>query len=300
MARSQNAAVSRRRIRSRLRALRGETKKTQREVALALDWSPTKLMRIEGGRVGISTTDLKAILTYYGLTDEGQVTDLVETARVSRSNTLAGTYRSALSKEFAEFLENEEAARIIRHFETGVIPGPLQTEDYSRAILTNYADGRLSSDVIEQRVEARLARRELILQSDGPEAFFILDEAALWRSVGAESGNRAVMAQQLEDMMETARHPNITIQIMPFGLGAYPAMRQPFVILEFEEAADDDLLYLEGPEEELVIYDDPGRTEPYLHNFYDMEGKATSPDKAPESLEKALTIYRKGGVGIAV
>ena len=299
MTRSQNAAVSRRRIRSRLRALRSETKKKQREVADALDWSPTKLMRIEAGRVGISITDLRAILGYYGVTDEAEVESLVETARISRSNTLANTYHASLSKEFAEFLENEEAASVIRQFESSLIPGPLQTEEYARAVLTALGSPKVSEEIIERRVEARLARRELIRQQDGPEAFFIIDEAALRRKVGAESQMSSVMLHQLEDLAEAANHPNITIQVMPFESGAYSAMRQSFVILEFEDASDDVLLYLEAAEQELLYYDDSARTVPYLDKFYEMEEKATPPGKAPDVLDKVIAAYRKGGLGIA-
>ncbi|GAA0517121.1 transcriptional regulator [Paractinoplanes deccanensis] len=302
MARRRNAAVSRRRIRSKLRTLRSATQETQRDVADALDWSTAKLMRIEGGRVGISTTDLKALLAHYGVTDETELAQLAELARISRTSTLAATYGPALSKEFAEFIENEEAARIIRQFEPKLIPGPLQTEDYARAILTAYAEEYVSRQIIEQRVFARLARRDQILQTDGPEAFFIIDEAALWRWIGAESGHgtlhSSVMIRQLEDMLDVIKHPNVKVQFMPFRAGAYRAMGGPFVVLEFDEPSDDNLLYLENPEVSLLYYENAERTEPYLRYFQDMETKATPVDKAADAINAVLRTYREGGFGI--
>ncbi|MGH3765719.1 MAG: helix-turn-helix domain-containing protein [Pseudonocardiaceae bacterium] len=59
--------------------------RTQRQVAQAMDWSLSKVLRIETGAVGISTTDLRALLTYYGTKDEQQIEELVELARIART-----------------------------------------------------------------------------------------------------------------------------------------------------------------------------------------------------------------------
>ena len=299
MTRNRNAAVSRRRIRSLVRHLRAQTNETQRDVADALDWSTAKLMRIEGGRVGVSTTDLRALLSHYGITDNAELDKYAEIARVSRSSTLAGQYRDALTKEFAEFLENEEAARIIRQYEPKLIPGPLQTENYARAILTTYMSAEDSDEIVEKRVQARLARRGQLLQPEGPEVYFVIDEAAIWRWIGAETGHKSIMVRQLEDMLDIVKHPNVTIQFVPFAVGAYTAMRGPFVILEFDEPGDDNLLYLENPGGSMNYYENPERTEPYLQAFQDIENKATSPDQADYVIDRALEIYRSGGLGIA-
>src|SRR3569833_3658714 len=88
--------VQRERLTAELQRLRRDAKKTQEEVARALDWSASKLIRIEGGSVRISTTDLFALLRHYGVTDEEQTTQLVTLARGARARGWWTPYRGHL------------------------------------------------------------------------------------------------------------------------------------------------------------------------------------------------------------
>jgi transcriptional regulator with XRE-family HTH domain len=83
----QGPTVGRRRLRSALRRAREDAGLTQEQVAAAMDWSLSKLIRIEAGTVSISTNDVKALLNYYQMTDGSQVADLVALARVARRRT---------------------------------------------------------------------------------------------------------------------------------------------------------------------------------------------------------------------
>lgn len=94
---------------------------------------------------------------------------------------------------------------------------------------------------IQQRVEARLKRQDLLAQDDRPPFHCILDEGALRRHVGA-----AVMRAQLERIITVARLPKVTFQLIPLDAGAHQAMDSTFVILEFEEPMVNDVVYVEG------------------------------------------------------
>lgn len=281
----QNAALSRRRLRSALREMREALEATQREVCEALDWSTAKLMRIEGGKTGVSTTDLRALLSHYQVTDKGTVATLTELARASRVPTLGNKYKGSVTEQFAEFLDFEEAATVIRHFETQLIPGPLQTRRYAEAVLRAYARAGDSEEVVATRVAARMARKELYAAPDGPEAHFIIDEAALMRLPGRpELGSQ--MLDQLDHMLEMASYPNVEIQVVPFEVGIYPGLRGPFVHLEFGLATDSDLLYLENPDGEIIIRDDSLHVAPYLEAFEALSHIATSPADLSPTLER--------------
>jgi transcriptional regulator with XRE-family HTH domain len=297
MSGGQRPAVSRRRLRNELRKLRLNAYKTQREVAESLDWSPMKMLRIENGQVGVSTTDLRALLASYGVTDAAEIERLSDLARMSRLRTLSNSYSDTLSRAFAEFLENEEAASLVRHYETRLIPGPLQTDEYARVILQNYVGGDVSAEVIEGRVNARLERKELYIQEGGPQAYFIIDEAALWRRVGAESGHSRIMVDQLHHLIEMAEHPNISIQIVPFHLGAYRAMETSFVVLEFEDPAEDDVLYLEE-HNSMIVHDSPERILPFLQIFWDLENAATEPHDLSRVIEGVISQFQAQSFGI--
>ncbi len=86
--------VQRTMLTTELKKIRRDLDLNQDEVAAALEWSPSKLLRIEGGGVGITTTDLRALLSYYGLTDPDQVGEFVELARGARRRGWWTSYKS--------------------------------------------------------------------------------------------------------------------------------------------------------------------------------------------------------------
>src|SRR5256885_14277645 len=115
--------VEHRRLRGQLRHARQEANLTQREVAEALEWSTSKLTRIEGGSVGISITDLKALLLHYGITGADQVGRFVEMARSSKRTAWWQSYRPRLRKEFLEFIGLEASAIRVRQYQELLVPG---------------------------------------------------------------------------------------------------------------------------------------------------------------------------------
>jgi hypothetical protein len=94
---------------------------------------------------------------------------------------------------------------------------------------------------IDRRVSVRMRRQQLLTQPGAPEAWVVLDEAALRRSPAAP----AVMRGQLEHLLQVTDLPNVTLQIVPFGAGPHAAAGGPFTILRFPEPDLPDLVYLE-------------------------------------------------------
>lgn len=211
---------------------------TQEQVAVAMEWSLSKLIRIEGGGVSISISDLKSLLTLYQIAEEGHVEELVALARAARQRSWLTAFRDITSSQYVTFVGYEAAASIIRQFEPTLIPGQLQTEEYARAVTLEYA-----ADRVDKLVEIRIRRQEL-LEEPRRLFFFILDEAAIRREVGAPT-NPGIMRRQLRNLIEIARQPNITIEIVPFSAGVHPGMKGPFTVLEFP-GDDEDILYLEN------------------------------------------------------
>jgi transcriptional regulator with XRE-family HTH domain len=259
----QDAAIQRRRLRGELQHARKAAGYSQREVAKAMDWSLSKLTRIESGAVGISTTDLRALLGHYGIKDPVKVDLLTEMARASKSEQAWWTeYRDLVSPEFLSFLAFQNAASTIDHFEPGVIPGLLQVEDYITAVLE--ALGR-PAEQANKLVELRLRRQKELFERDNPpEMVFIMDEAALHRWIGG----RDVMRQQLEHLrMIPEKHRNVTIEVVPYTAGAHPGMAGPFVILQFSGDDDDDVLFLETFQEDIISRDEQRHLEPARESF---------------------------------
>jgi transcriptional regulator with XRE-family HTH domain len=262
MAEGGSPLVQRRRLRTELKKARQTSGLTQDQVAGEMDWSLSKIIRIEAGSSGISANDLKALLQLYGVKDPGQVDSLVALARAARERSWWSAYRDVASQSLLQLIEYESEAHAVRQFETLFIPGILQTEDYARAVLQNHYDEGPGSEQLRALVELRTRREDLFDAENGPSFHFVLDEAVVHRLVVGPS----VMRRQLRRLIEVANRPNITIEIVPFSAGLHPGMKGPFEIIEFADPPVSDIVYLEGPRVD-IISDDPEEILKYREAF---------------------------------
>jgi transcriptional regulator with XRE-family HTH domain len=266
-------AVQRRRLRAELRRARQEARLTQEQVAAAMEWSLSKIIRIEAGTVGISANDLRALLGYYRIEDPDEVADLLALARAGRERPWQSAYRDIASPRLLQYIELEAPASVSRNFQPLVVPGLLQTEEYARIMLEQMA-ANLPDEGVDSLVEVRMRRQQLIDRDDSPLLFFILDEAATRRLVGG----RDVMRRQLHRLAELAARPRITVEVVPFSAGAHFGLQGSFVIQEFPDPNDDDLLYQEGPQGEMISHDDPELILRYRQVFEDLRRLSLGPE----------------------
>ena len=288
-AESSEPTIHRRRLRSDLRKAREAARKTQRDVAAAMDWSLSKLIRIETGQVGITTNDLKALLQHYGITDPAQVTRYVELAKRARERSWWSAYKDVASAQLLAFLSYEASASVVRSFQPQLVPGLLQTSEYAENVVsvTTAPDARRVDDLVELR-----KRRQEILEGDGelPRFHFIIDEAVIHRVVGGP----AVMRRQLNHLLYAAELDKVTLRIVPFEVGMYPASGVAYTLFEFSEPENDpDMLYIEDPLGELVVQEDSpadqGKPTPaqFLTIFFELEQVARK-EATSDLLEKAI------------
>jgi len=278
MPRHDDPNLYRRRLRDALRTAREAQHLTQRQAADALDWSMSKLVRIEAGTVNVSTTDLKALLQLYAVADEVQVGDLLEIARNTRRSPWYSKYQEVIGAAFAEFLGYERSASTIKAFTQLIIPGLVQTDDYARAILEIRRVTR-----IEERVELRMERQELLDQEDCPEILYVIDEAALHRQVGGA----ATMRRQLRRLKEAMDHPKISIEIIPFSAGAHPSMSSSFTVLEFADW-DEDVLYQETTQGSVTTRENQDQVAEYIERFDLLRAMSLGGQDATDLIDRLL------------
>ena len=278
---SPSPVVQRRRLRTELRRARQQAELTQDQVAEAMEWSLSKVIRIEAGTVGISANDLKALLGHYRIVDEDQVANLLALARAGRERPWQSVYGDVVSPRLLQFIEFEAAASISRNFEPLLVPGLLQTEDYARAIFRQFS-GDVTAERIDAQVEVRMRRQELLDRADPPLLFFILDEAVIRRLIGGKD----VMRRQLRRLTEMAARPHVTVEVVPFSAGVHPGLLGSFVIQEFPDPADDDVLYLESPQGEVISRDDPDLVLHYREVFEELRALSLGPDDSVTFLDK--------------
>ncbi|WP_213006091.1 helix-turn-helix domain-containing protein [Paractinoplanes toevensis] len=277
-----------RRLRSVLRRLREGAKLTQEYVATKLDWSKSKVLRIENGQNSVSTTDLKALLDLYGVKDLAEIDRLVGLGRESRKPGWTDKFRDGFVDEFRKFLEYEGGAAVIRQFEAMIVPGPLQTESYATATIGVWGRGA-AEQVIARRVEMRLERQRLLWDGDTPQMLFVLDEAVLRRQVGNRTGARQLMTEQLHQLRLLGARPSVSIRVLPFDVGEHAGMPVgSFTILEFDSPEDEDLLYLESPSGDQIVEAHPDGLARYHEVFDELLELSLSSGQTADLLDRLI------------
>lgn len=233
-------------------------------------WSLSKMIRIEQAQTSISVNDLKALLHYYKISDKERTAELVDLARRARKKSWWSSYSNVAPKTLLELIDYESAASSVRQFEPMFVPGILQTREYARAVLQNYFADRPEPE-LTALVDLRTRREDLLNREDPPQFSFILDEPVIHRLVGGSS----VMHRQLDRLVEVAKLPHVTIRVIPYSAGLYPGT-WPFEIIQFVEAADEFVLFLENPRGD-DIEDDRGETDNYLKRFERIAEKSLEP-----------------------
>ena len=281
MPRKESPVVLQKRLLAELRQTRDGLGLSQQAVADAMDWSVSKLIRIEKGENKISVTDVQALLFHYGVRDDARVAELVGITRAIRQSKSEWMekYRGSFSEQFARFVELEASAIRIRQCQLNVIPGLIQIPEYAMDLVTAFGQ---SGARAERGVEIRM-HRQVLLDQDGPEIVFCLDESVLHRVIGGED----VLRKQLVRMKEVCALPNMTIQILPFAAGIHPSMKGSFAILEFSEGEEDLALLLEFPGRDEIQTSGPELKE-YLNHFYQLENFALPASETPKMIDRRL------------
>ncbi|MBL1107419.1 helix-turn-helix transcriptional regulator [Streptomyces sp. 5-8] len=246
MASNVNPTVRRRRLGQELRRLRELKGMTAEEVAERLLVSQSKISRLENGRRSISQRDVRDLCGVYEVEDQRIVDSLMEMARDSRQQ---GWWHTFGDIPYSVYIGLETDAESLRVYEPQLVTGLLQTRAYAEALVQG-ALPETSTAEIEKRVQVRMRRQERITADHNPlRLWVVLDEAALRRVVGS----KLVMREQLEHLIEMSQLPHVTVQVLPFEVGAHPGLNGQYAILEFADAADSSVVYLEGVTSDLYL-----------------------------------------------
>ncbi|GAA1799939.1 helix-turn-helix domain-containing protein [Planosporangium flavigriseum] len=247
-ARRQPPTVRLRRLASELRGLRTTAGLTREEVSDQTGINPATLYRIETAKVRPQRRTLMALLDTYGVTDEARRSELIALSRQATQLGWLQQFESELPEQYTTYISFEGDARSIRNYESLFVPGLLQTEEYARAIIKGVLPFA-SDDEVEHRVEARLQRQEVLRKKHPLRLWAILDEAVLHRRVGGTT----VMVKQLQALVTAANQPHITLQVIPFSSGAHTGMLGSFVVMDFPDPADPDLVYIDSMAGDLFL-----------------------------------------------
>ncbi|WP_026150486.1 helix-turn-helix domain-containing protein [Streptomyces prunicolor] len=285
MASSVNPTVRRRRLGQELRRLRELKGMTAEEVAERLLVSQSKISRLENGRRSISQRDVRDLCGVYEVEDVRIVDSLMQMAKDSRQQ---GWWHSFGDIPYSVYIGLETDAASLRVYDPQVVPGLLQTREYAEALITGALPESAPADV-EKRVQVRLRRQERISAAENPlRLWAVLDEAALRREVG----NKQVMIGQLEGLIEMSQLPHVTVQVIPFAMGAHPGVSGQYAILEFPDAADSSVVYIEGVTSDLYL-EKAQDVQKYSVMYEHLRAQALNADQSREFISDVAKEYAR-------
>jgi transcriptional regulator with XRE-family HTH domain len=275
----QNPTLRGRRLAMELQRRREATGMSREEVARQLEWSTSTLFRIETGRSRPQPGNVRTLLELYGVTG-AERDGLIQLTREARQPGWWHSFRDVLPNPYEVYIGLEAGAASIRNFEPVVVPGLLQTADYAREIFRN-GPRELELEDVERRVEVRVARQEVLSREDRPRLWAVIDEAVIHRVVGGVG----VMRAQLRHLAEVAQQGKTTIQIVPYSAGAHAGTIGSFVILDYAEASDPDVVYVETLAGDIYLEEQPDVNR-YTLAFDRLRAASLHPDDSMQMIER--------------
>lgn len=268
----------------RLRKLRTGLGLTVEDVADKLLCSAAKISRMETGARRPALRDVRDLCALYNV-DESVAAEFMKLTREAREQ---GWWTQYEDLNLSPYIGLEQDASSITAYSMYYMHALVQTEDYARAIIKAIAP-KMDPAILQQRVEARLRRQELLDQASPPNYRLLIDEAALRRPVGGP----ALMAAQIGKILELSAAGKVRVQLIPFEAGAYSVADISFTLLEFNEPVLPPIIFVEG----LVgspYYERPVDVARYRESIENIRDSALSPRESEQRLLEMQKTYAGG------
>ncbi|MBC3843960.1 helix-turn-helix domain-containing protein [Streptacidiphilus sp. 4-A2] len=279
---NHSPTIRQRRLARQLRELRLAAGLTHADAAQVLDSAESKVGRIENAQSGIRLPDLRALMDAYGVTDADVRGEVELLARESKKKGWWSRYANAVDSAYAAFVAVEWDASELYNVQTNIVPGLLQTPDYTRA-LAPLQTPEFTPEEVEGQVDVRRERRKLLVREHPVQFWAIITESALYHRVGGND----VMKAQLESLLSDSRQQNIELQVLPREDPMNACLFGPFVIMTFPTAGETDIVYTESPTS-TVYYEEPTEVETYTTLFRRLNMAAANVSKSRDLIMGAL------------
>lgn len=257
---------------------------TAKQAGAHMDRSESWMSRAESGASRMHLGDLRLLMDLYGVTAPDARAEMEDLARGGRKRGWWSSYRSVLSNDYSAYIGFEQSATRLSIWQSLVVDGLLQTEEYMRALF-RASSPSLTAERIDRLVQVRLQRQELLTRIPQPlDLHVILDEAVLRRVIG---GDRAVHLRQLDRLIDVARNmPTVRVQVIRFDDASNPGSMPGFTILEFP-VGDPEIGYIEGVTSD--VYEEGANVERLRDVHDDLRSAALSETSSISLIEDVRT-----------
>ncbi|GAA4786610.1 helix-turn-helix transcriptional regulator [Streptomyces ziwulingensis] len=249
-----------------LKAFRERALLTQEQLAVRIRYSQATVASVEQGRRMPSAVFID------------RVEEVLDAFGVLRAIARHLGRQWGLAVWFREWARLEETAVALCTYECRVVPGLLQTEAYTRAVMLSVPPPP-TEEQLQQRMAARKVRQELLTRTP-PIAFsFLIEEAVLLRHTGGEDVTRA----QLDHLLACMERWNVEVQVMPLRQPHHAGTDGPMHLLETSERQW--LGYAEGQKTGQLV-SDPEAVSVMQMRYAKMRSQALSPADTAELLRR--------------
>ncbi|MFE9568582.1 helix-turn-helix domain-containing protein [Streptomyces sp. NPDC006692] len=269
----------RRRLAIELKKLREESGQTCNQIGEALHWSGSKVNRLETGSGRVQPSDVDALCRYYATSEELREL-LMALAKDSKARGWWQAHGTGVPPWFAGYVGFEQAASNLRQYQCEFVPGLMQTAAYAAEL--HRATNQMTPEDLDRAVAVRMERQALLTRDAAPDAWFIVHETVVRHVVG----DGKLMYEQVERMLAIGALANVTLQVLPFSAGTYPATGA-FTILGFPEQEDPDLVYRDGMTDATYL-DTPHDVRQYTKAFDNLRALALSPSRSTHLMRNAM------------
>ncbi|APU17086.1 MULTISPECIES: helix-turn-helix domain-containing protein [Actinoalloteichus] len=277
--------IERRQLGAELNRLRKAAGKQQKDAAAVLECDSSVISRMEGGGRPLKRLEVDALLDLYGVPAEARP-EIYDLAQVARQRQPRRMHSDVMPGAFRRLSDHEAFASEIYYSEGEIIPGLLQTEDYARALIrvSRAAIGADDPIEVENLVQFRMERQELLTREDAPRLWFVIGEAALRRPLGS----RTILLNQIRRLLLVIENQRtVTIQVAPLSIADHPMLGDSMAIFRFGAKAPDTVyqstfieggVYLKADEDIAAC----------IHAFDRLRAVALGPDQSREFLTRCV------------
>jgi transcriptional regulator with XRE-family HTH domain len=262
------------RIGAELRRLREVANLSGDAVAKALNWSQSKVSRIETGRHAIVSRDIAALLVYYGAPDDVRAELLAATAKDNGEGAWIQRAGGFVRRQGA-MAQMESVTSHIRHFQPVLVPGLLQTHAYARDVAAA-AGAKNPVEIADQRM-----RRQTILRAaDAPLYSVVLDARALL----CRFGEVGVTHEQIDHLADAVPElSSVDLRVMPLMRQWPVSPAAAFMAYEFKHAESAPVVWVEAPAGD-SYFSDPADVDRHVALFNQLQAVALPGDASIEYL----------------
>lgn len=285
---NNNPTFRQRRLARTLKELRAAAGLTHADAAKVLGSAESKVGRVENAQSGIRLPDLRALMDAYNVTDPTERAAIEKLSREAKQKGWWSRYVNVVDPAYAAYAAVEWDASELYNVETNLVPGLLQTPEYTEALIRLQAPDA-GKERIEAQINVRRERRSILTRDSPLQLWVIVAENVLYHQVGS----RDVMKAQLESLIQGSRKQNIELQILPREDPMNACLFGPFVIMSFPTSAETDVVYTESPTSTLY-YEEAADVETYTTLFRRLNMAAANVSKSRALISGALQEMEQG------